>query len=272
MRRSASVLVVAAIAAIFLAAPVRAQQAGMDLKGGGDVPIEVEAENGIEWQQDNQLFVARGHARATRGDVSVFADELRAYYREKPDGGTEIGRLDAVGHVRIESTKGGKAFGETGVFDVDNDVLVLSGKKVRFESGEDVITADRQLEYYNAKKMAVARGHAVAKRGSKVLKTDVLVAHFVERKGKTEVERVEAFDNVVIETEKDVAYADRGVYNVESGIAVLTGSVRIERDGNTLVGCQAQVNLNTGISKLQSCPTSGRRVQGVITPHSVPKR
>lgn len=245
-----------------------AQSAGLDLRGG-DMPIEVEAENGIEWQQENQVFVARGNARASRGDVAVHADELRAFYREKDGGGTEVMRLDAVGNVRIESAKGGAAFGETGVFDVDKSVLVLRGKKVRFESGADVITADRQLEYYSEKKMAVARGNAMARRADKTLKTDVLVAHLVERRGKTEVDRVEAFDNVVIHTEKDTVHADRGVYNVESGIAVLTGSVRIDRSGNLLVGCRAEVNLNTGVSKLSSCADAGRRVQGVIQPGAV---
>jgi lipopolysaccharide export system protein LptA len=71
--------------------------------GGSDQPIEIFADDGIEWQQENLLFVARGNARAVRGDVTVFGDELRAYYREKPDGGSEIHRLAALGNVRIVS-------------------------------------------------------------------------------------------------------------------------------------------------------------------------
>ena len=33
----------------------------------GDVPIEVNAEYGIEWQQDRSLFLARGKARGVGG-------------------------------------------------------------------------------------------------------------------------------------------------------------------------------------------------------------
>ena len=69
----------------------------------GDLPIEVFADNGIEWQQDSMVFVAQGNARAVRADVTVFADELRAYYRELAGGGTDIWRLDAIGTVRIKT-------------------------------------------------------------------------------------------------------------------------------------------------------------------------
>ena len=72
--------------------------------GGGDTPVEVFADNGIEWQQDRLVFVARGNARAVRGPVTVFADELRAYYRKRHDGRTDIWRLDALGKVRIKSS------------------------------------------------------------------------------------------------------------------------------------------------------------------------
>ena len=61
----------------------------------GDVPIEVYAEDGIEWQQDGSIFVARGNARAVRGEVEVLSDELKAHYREGAGGHSEVWRLDA---------------------------------------------------------------------------------------------------------------------------------------------------------------------------------
>ena len=33
---------------------------------GGDKPVEIEADNGIEWQRDAKAYVARGNARARR--------------------------------------------------------------------------------------------------------------------------------------------------------------------------------------------------------------
>lgn len=238
--------------------------------GGGDsdLPIEIFADNGIEWQQENLVFLARGNARAVRGEVTVFADELRAYYREKADGSTDIWRLDAIGKVRIK-TPGETAFGKKAIFQVNKGLLVLSGGTVRLVTATDEITADKQIEYWEKKRLAVARGNAFAKRGKKKLRADVLAAYFrVDKKGKNKLYRVDAFDRVRIVTGKDIATSDRAVYNVESGIATLTGSVKLVRGKNVLRGCRAEINLNTNVSKLFSCPASAdgvkERVRGVL--------
>ncbi len=229
------------------------------------------ADNGIEWQQDRLVFVARGNARAVRGPVTVFADELRAYYRERHDGRTDIWRLDALGKVRIKSLDG-TAYGDNGIYNVDDGILVLTGSKpVKLITSTDLILAERQLEYWEKRQLAVARGNASAKRGEKVLHAEVLAAYFKRnRKGENELHRVEAFDKVKVITPKDTALSHRGIYNVKSGIATLTGDVKILRAGNTLNGCSAEVNLNTGISRLSSCKmdTNGgtNRVRGVLRP------
>ena len=234
--------------------------------GAGDTPIEIFADNGIEWQQEKLVFVARGNARAVRGEVTVNANELRAYYRETGKGATEIWRLDAVGKVEIKSGEG-TAYGSHAVYDVDAGILTITGKNLKLVSGSDWLTARDQLEYWEAKQMAVARGKAVARREKKTLNADVLAAYFrKDKKGETKIYRVDAFDNVNIVTAEDRATSDRGVYNVESGIATLTGSVKIIRDKNILRGCSAEVNLNTGISRLHSCVQGGTRVKGVILP------
>lgn len=251
-----------------IAGPVLAQSLSV-IGSDENTPIEIYAEDGIEWQQEKQLFLARGNARAVRGEVEVRANVLTAYYRETPNGGTDIWRLDADGEVRI-SSPGEKAYGKKGVYDVDNGILVLSGGRVRLVTDEDEITADRQLEYWEKKQMAVARGNASAVRGDKRLRADVLAAYFrKDKNGKSAIYRVEAFDNVHIKTAKDDARADRAVYNVQSGIATLTGSVKIIRGRNQLRGCRAEINLNTGISKLFGCGppgSGGEPVRGVIQP------
>lgn len=249
---------------LFVGAPAAAQTLNFGSAGGPDLPIEIFADSGIEWQQENLVFIARGNAKAVRGDVTVYADELRAYYREKPGGGSEITRLDAVGKVRIVSPTQ-QGFGEHAVYDVDSAILVLTGGRVRFVSENDVITADKQLEYWEEKQMAVARGNAQATREEKKVNADVLAAYFrKDADGKNKIFRVDAFDAVKIATPTETAIGDRGVYNVESGIATLTGSVKIERQDNVLTGCRTEVNLNTGISKLFACPRD--RVRGVLLP------
>src|SRR5260370_343123 len=69
-------------------------------------PMQIQADSGIEWQQDQHLYIARGNAVATRGAGEVHADMLIAHYREAKSGNTggnsEIYRVDAEGHVTVK--------------------------------------------------------------------------------------------------------------------------------------------------------------------------
>ena len=68
-----------------------------------DQPLEIYANEGIEWRQNEKSYIARGNARAVRGKFSVHADVLTARYRKVGRGKTEIWRIEAEGHVRIKS-------------------------------------------------------------------------------------------------------------------------------------------------------------------------
>ncbi len=116
--------------------------------------------------------------------------------------------------------------------------------------------------------MAEARGNANAFRGDKRLRADVLTAYFVKGKdGKSEMQRIDAFDNVLISSPTEIVRARRGVYNVKTGIVVATGSVKITRGQDQLNGQAAEINLNTGISRMLS--GAGGRVHGIFQSQSV---
>ena len=261
LSRTALCLSVVALAIILTWSAIQAQ--GVGLPGQSrDAPLEINADQGIEWQQQTQAYIARGNARAVQGEVAVHAEILTAYYREKQGGGTSIWRIDAENKVRIVSPAQ-RAFGDKGVYDVDKGILVLTGN-VRMETATDRITARDSLEYWEKRNLAVARGDAIAERGENKLRADVLTAHFLkDANGKSRVRQVDAFDNIVITTPDEIVRSNRGVYDVETGIAKLTGSVKITRGTNQLNGEYAEVNLTTGVSQLFG---GGGGVRGVFTP------
>ena len=245
---TAAVAVLAMLALAPAHAPAHAQVIGLP---GQDrtKPIEINAEDGIEWRQRDKVYVARGNASASQGEVTVHADVLTAHYRELKGGGTEIWRIDADGNVRLVAPRQ-TAHGDKAVYDVTEGVLVLTGN-VRMETETDRITARDSLEYWEKKNVAVARGNAVAARGDRRIAADVLQAHFKkDADGKSRVHEIEAFDNVLISSPKEIVRANYGIYNVETGIATLTGSVKITRGESQLNGARAEVNLNTGVSTL----------------------
>ena len=259
---------ITAVAALFavalLCAPVSAWAQALDLASGDGEPLSIDAKGGVEWNQDAKVFIAEGpEASATQGDLTVFGDQLRAYYRETPGGKSEIFRLDALGNVKITSP-GRVATGGHAVYDVDKAVVVLKdGDPVKLISGGDVIIAKTQLEFWENRQLAVARGGAQAARADKRIRADVMTAHFKkDQTGKTQVELIEAFDNVRIDTAAEQVFSERAAYNVPTGLARLTGSVKIVRGANVLNGCSADIDLNTGISRLNSCEGAGGSVTG----------
>lgn len=260
-----------ALAATFAFAPGAACSQGISGVTGGGRTLEIEADDGIAWRRQEQVYVARGNAKATRGDLSVEAATLRAHYRRPATGdGTEIYRIEAETNVKL-STPGETAYGARGIYDLDKGVMVLRGDNLRLATGAETITARDSLEYWTERNLAVARGKAVARRkmdgGERRMAAAILAAHL--RGGDADVERIEAFENVRIASPTTMARGDKGVYVAADGVATLVGDVKISRGENQLNGGYAEVNLNTGVSRLLGAPPDSdakARVRGLLRP------
>ena len=246
---------------------------GLDLASGSkDMPIEITADNGIEWEKNKEILIASGNAKASRGGITVLAEVLRAYYRKKTTGGTDLYRLEAAGGVKIFSDTESME-GQTAVLDFEQAILKVDGKKVIYKAGPDTITANQQMEYWERQKMAVARGNAVAIHKGKTLRADVLKALLRKNKtGRSEVYIIEAFNNVIIVSDKDTLRSDSAIYKLDSGIVTLKENVSIIRENSILNGDLAEINFKTGISKLLTVDSVGsrkerKRVRGLIYPH-----
>ncbi len=272
---------------IFGSAPALAQSLVFDAKNS-DQPIEVNAERGIEWQQENKRFIARGNAVATQGDVSVAGDELIADYRSLVDGSNELYRVFASGNVTMKSASE-TATGDAAVYDFDKAVLVLEGDRVKLTTEDGSIMARRALQYWSNERVAVAEGAAMAEDAeSRRLYADKLIAFFRQPeagaptnaagRGRADIVFIQAFGNVRMETEKETVMGNRGNYNIESGIATLDGSVKITQNNSQLGGGFAVINVKGGTSRLfgsaaearMQSPRENLRVRALIAPNTAP--
>ncbi len=255
----------------------------------GTAEVQISADDGLEWQSEASRVVAKGNAKAVRGDVTVTADTLTAYYRSggtnpSAGGGNQIWRVDADGHVTITNPSD-TATGTKAIYDMDKAVLILKGSPAKLVTPTESFTADDALEYWENERMAVLRGNGVATGKDKKIQADVLTAHFKDNKqskktpkpsgsgtggGGMELSRSDAFGHVILTTAKDKITGDKGDYNADTGIATMTGTVTLTREGNVMNGGFAHVDMNSGISTLygnSAGDTSAKkRVQAVFTP------
>ena len=238
---------------------------GQSLIQGGDDPINLTADD-LVWHRDNNEQFATGNARVTRSGVELRADVLTAYSRDNQGEGNQFYRVDADGNVQIIS-KNERVFGDRGEYKIDDQNFVLVGENLRIESNQGLITARDQLEYWEAKQQFVARGDATIMKGDKRVRADILLALLgATPKGKQEIQQVNVWGNVLISTATEIVRAEKGVYNVRTGIVRLQGNVKITRGKTQLNGIDAEVDLNSGISRL----LGGKgRVRGLIQPQKL---
>ena len=206
---------------------------------------------------------------------------------------SEIYRLEAIGHVHI-FTATQQAFGDHGVYDIDQAVMVLTGHDLRLVTPTDLLTARDQMEYFSQTRISIGRGNAVVTTNDgRRIRADVLVGYSapptpqpgaapaqkqpkpaagaapnngqdpIGSSGK--LQKVNAFGNVVVRTQTETVRGDRGVYVPDTGIARIVGNVHITRGQNQLNGAAAIVNMHTGIATMTEDP--GARVQGLIVPN-----
>jgi lipopolysaccharide export system protein LptA len=242
---------------------------------------------------------------AKRGTTEVYADTLTAHYRPSKTGGgeTEIYRLNADGHVTIKGETQ-TVVGDQAVWDVDQQMGIVTGKALKLTTPTDVVTARDSLEWYDQKQVAVARGDAVEVRENvKRVRADVLTAHMTKDKAKpgepkpgvrpakpasstpttkpgatagvlgasdesSRISRIDAQGNVIVSTATDIGRGDYGVYNADTGLVTLLGNVTITRGDNAIRGQYAVVDLNNNVSRM--LPTAGKpgaprsRVEGIF--------
>jgi lipopolysaccharide export system protein LptA len=270
----------------------------------------VTADTGIEWQKQAQVYVARGNAVATRGATQVRADTLTAFYRPAKGvqgasdiGGNEVYRLDADRHVVINNGAN-TVIGDQAVYDVGQEIAVITGRALRLTTSTDVVTARDSFEWYDQQQLAVARGNAVAVRGDRRIRADVLTAHMIKDKPpdaakaattaksaagapatrsaapaakppptaaeeeNSRISRIDAQGNVVVSTPTDIGRGNFGVYDAISGIVTLLGNVTITRGQSVIRGQYAVVDLNTNVSRMMTLAAApgqpAPRVEGIF--------
>ncbi len=246
----------------------------------GQGPVDVTADESLEYHQSEKAYVAHGNAVAHRGDRTIYADTLSVYYRDIPNTNqTEPWRYVADGHVRV-TTPTQEVVGDHGIYDIDTKTVVMTGKALKLTAPSQVVTARDSLEWYDDKQLAVARGDALAVRtspkGERRMRADVLVAQVAQAPGEAQrISRVDGEGHVVVSAPDQVGTGDKGVYNVDTGISTLTGHVTLARGDNTLVGDYGVMDTDRGLSRLLPHPPTDKdrthgRVQGYIVPKKKP--
>lgn len=173
----------------------------------------------------------------------------------------------------------------------DNGIVCERDKSICTAYGNVVVThkeyilnCDKLVTYFRSTNHSKnelykieAIGYAVMRSPDKTIEAKLLKAYLNKNAtGKYEVEKVEAFNDVIIITQKEVAKAQYGHYQPGKNVMTLKNEVQITNQEGQMHGSYAEVDLDKGISKMlkesstqeqgKQLKTSPTRVKVLILP------
>jgi lipopolysaccharide export system protein LptA len=237
---------------------------GFGLDNSDDEPIEISADNGIEWKREARTYTARGNALAQQGDTSIAADKLIAYL----DGQDELTRWEAFGNVKV-STDRSTSYGDYAEYQESSRVLVMTGSNLKVVTDNETVTARDQLEYWRDRDAVVAKGAVVIVQKETTIHADEATGYFRDNNATTDdggsssdLSQLDAEGHVRVDSKDQTSFSDKLAYNPDTEIAVLTGNVKILSKDNTYTGGRAELDMKNDISRL--LPAQGQRVHTLI--------
>ena len=227
------------------------------------VPMTVEADDLLEWNQTEGIYTATGNAVAVQGARTIRGDVLVARY--DPDAETQdIDVVIATGDVSFEDETT-EATGSKLVYSITSQDYSIDGPKARVSGRRGVITASKLITLQTAddkSQTMTARGNAVYRDSTgRLFAGDLLVALF-DSDGS--LQTIDAEGAVTVTTEAGrKANGDAATYSALTEQATLTGNVVIVDGESTMSGGRAEVDFKSGNSRMLSSGNGGR-VSGVL--------
>ena len=144
-------------------------------------PIEIFAEQGIEWHKNEKKYLAIGNAMAKSGTMSLNSDRIEAFYEEKDQDAIDIKIVKAHNNVKVKDNDLEITGGRLAEYDLKKDFFSIFGKKLILTSEENQLKSNKKMEYWRTKGVAIATGKSEAKKGNEfTIKAEKLVWYLNE--------------------------------------------------------------------------------------------
>lgn len=264
MQRFLRLVACVALSCLTLPAVAAIPEGLLNLGPGSD--LDLQADQGIEWRQKEQRYVARGNVVLRKGTTTLRASEVGARY-DTVRGKIAVRELFADGGFQV-TTDRETLTGEQALYDLQKGYLRITGNTIRLTTPQQQASATRSFEYWDATQRAVIKGNATVTQDGNTLRADTLTL-FLRRESpgsrRMTIRRAEAAGNVRITTPQESLSGASGFYDADTGIVRINDKVMLRRGGHALAGSDAEVNLKTGVSTLRNTsPAEGGRVRGVL--------
>lgn len=148
--------------------------------------------------------------------------------------------------------------------------------RLNLSSDEPIQIESDRFEVDENQSIGIFIGNVSVVQGTTLLKTARMTVHYDNQNGSAttgsaQIERLDAEGGVYLKSEGQVATGDRGTFDMNTEVLVLTGKEVVLTEGeNVIVGCKLTVAMKSGHATLESCQDSesAGRVRMLLTPQS----
>ena len=223
--------------------------------------LVVEASTSLEWDQNKGEYKAVGDASAEQGSQRIDADTLIARY--DPDSASQdITRIIGQGNVRfIDAAQSGQ--GQMLDYDQTNQSYLLNGPNAEISGPDGVASAQKTIFYEKSKNMITLNDEAmiILSDGRELFGNRVIVS----LDDAQNVVSINAVGEVTVKQPNgQIATSDKADYDKRANKAEFSGNVVITEKDSVLTGERAEIDFESGISKMLS-PSEGKRISGRFT-------
>ena len=226
-----------------------------------DEAMNISAKDVLEWHRDKHSYSAEGSVQVKNAGMILKADKLEVFYQKILVEQTERQMPNLIkvqDNVRLE-TSGGIIYADSAVYDIRRGFVSFFGDDIRMDSQEVKLNADKSLEYWTEGEIAIARGNAeVLAQGGKSLKAETIRAKISLLNGKKQISYATAEKNVAVNTGTSLITGNDGRYDFTTQQGKICGALKIIEQDTTLGGECATINMQTGVSQIQSSESNGR--------------
>ena len=223
--------------------------------------INISAEDVLEWHINKRSYSAEGSVQVKNAGMVLKADKLEVFYQKILVAQSEVQTPNLIkAHDKVQlETSGGIIYADSAIYDIQRGVVRFFGNDIRLDSQEAKLKATEALEYWIEDEIAVARGNAeVVAQGGKSLKAETIRAKISLLNGEKKISYATAERNVAVNTGNSLITGNDGRYDFATQQGKICGGLKIIEQGNTLGGECATINMQTGVSQIQSSETNGR--------------
>jgi len=223
--------------------------------------LVVEASTSLEWDQTEGIYRAIGDAKAQQGSQTIQADELTASYDPDADGG-DITKIIGKNNVRfVDGSQKGQ--GSYLVYDQISQTYLLDGPAAQVAGPDGTASALTRIFYDKpAAKITLTDDAEIILTDGRELAANLIYVLLDENQN---VSKIEARGDVkVTQPNGQTANSDNADYDKIGNTALFTGNVIITEKDSVLTGDRAEIDFNTGISRMLSS-SSGQRIKGRFT-------